>query len=306
MHGVLAVVGKPIYNTPSHNKRTDVPTKCDLTKARSISAPHCRREAEDDKFCMPPPPPHTTVRIIDVRSLINNYEYCTNCNLTGHMKIMCPFHLKNTCRKCGQPGHNIITCGRPPKKAVRPQNLKPAPEHTPSTPGPSNLHLIQKGKRGNFSSQCTPDNFETLSHNQPCKHCKGNGHQTFNCYIMHTNSRNTIKSTNQKNALRANQPVQLALNPEVEPDLSIAQWMVNNQVCQEYEELIRRDSKWSTIFKRLRSGEKITGAKVVDGFLYLLHISRWQLVIPDHFNIKSKPAKEFLINQAHVNTGHAG
>ena len=82
--------------------------------------------------------------------------------------------------------------------------------------------------------------------------------------------------------------------------------MVNNQVCQEYEELIRRNGKWSNIFKRLLSGEKFTGAKVVDGFLYLLHKYRWQLVIPNHLYITSKPAKEFLINQAHINTGHAG
>ena len=82
--------------------------------------------------------------------------------------------------------------------------------------------------------------------------------------------------------------------------------MLFRSVCQEYEELIRRDGKWSPIFKRLLSGEKITGAKVVDGFLYLLHKSRWRLGIPDHLNIKSKPATEFLINQAHVNTGHAG
>ena len=98
----------------------------------------------------------------------------------------------------------------------------------------------------------------------------------------------------------------MELDTAVEPDLSIAQWMADNQVCKEYEEFITRDGKWSPIFKRLLSGEKITGAKVVDGFLYLLHKSRWQLVIPDLLSIKSKPAKEFLINQAHVNTGHAG
>ena len=96
------------------------------------------------------------------------------------------------------------------------------------------------------------------------------------------------------------------MDTEVEPDLSIAQWMVDNQVCQGYEELIRRDDKWSAIFKTLLAGGKITVAKVVDGILYFLHKSRWQLVIPDHLNIKREPAKEFLINQAHVNTGHAG
>ena len=82
--------------------------------------------------------------------------------------------------------------------------------------------------------------------------------------------------------------------------------MLDYQGCQEHEELIRRDGKWSPIFKRLLLGEKITGDKVVDSFLYILHQSRWQLVIPDHLNIKSKPAKEFLMNQAHVNRGHAG
>ena len=85
----------------------------------------------------------------------------------------------------------------------------------------------------------------------------------------------------------------MQLDGEVEPDLSIAQWMVDNQVCQEYEELIRRDGQWSPILKRLLAREKITRAKRVDGYIYLLHKSRWQLVIPDHLNIKRKPGKEF-------------
>ena len=82
--------------------------------------------------------------------------------------------------------------------------------------------------------------------------------------------------------------------------------MIDNQVWQEYEELIRTDGKWSPIFKRLPSGDRITVAKIVDGFLYLVSKSRWQLVIPDHLNIKRKPGKELLIDQAHVNTRHAG
>ena len=82
--------------------------------------------------------------------------------------------------------------------------------------------------------------------------------------------------------------------------------MLFRSVCQDYEELIRRDGKWSPIFKRLLAGEKITGTKVVDGFPYLLNKSRCQLVIPDHFYMKGKPAEEFRINQAHVNTRHAG
>ena len=60
------------------------------------------------------------------------------------------------------------------------------------------------------------------------------------------------------------------------------------------------------MFKSLLSGQKIPGAKVGNGFLYLLHIFRWPVGIPDHFNIKHKPPTELLINQAHVNTGHAG
>ena len=97
----------------------------------------------------------------------------------------------------------------------------------------------------------------------------------------------------------------MQLDGEVEPDLSIAQWMVDNQVCQEYEELITRDGKWSAIFNTLLSGERITGATVVDDFRNLLHKSRWQLVIPDHLNMKSNPAQEVLINQAHGDSGHA-
>ena len=222
------------------------------------------------------------------------------------MKIMCPFQLRKTCRKCAQPGNDIITCGRLHKKAVRPQNLKPLPEDTSAIPGTSDLHLIQKGNGRNFCSAPIPDHFQRLTHDQPCDLCKGYGHRTKNCYITNRNSRSTFTSTNQKNTLRANQPLQLDLDTEIEPDLSIAQWMVDNKVCQEYEELIRRDVKWAAIVKRLLSEEKITAAKLVDGFLYLLPKSRWQLGIPDHLNMKSKPAKEFLINQAHVNMEHAG
>ena len=138
------------------HKRTEVSNKTELAKERSKYPPQCRREAEDDKFFMLAPPPPPAVLITASPSPVNDHEYCTNCNQKGHIKIMCSFHLKKTCRKCGQPGYTIITCGRPRKKAVRPQNLKPLPENTSPTPGPSNLHLIQKGKGGNFCSQPTP------------------------------------------------------------------------------------------------------------------------------------------------------
>ena len=130
-------MARDIVATPAY-KRTEFPTKTELAKVRSKSPPQCRREAEDDKFFMPPPPPPPAVLITDSPSLVKDHKYGTNCKQKGHMKIMCPFHLKKTCRKCRQPGHNIITCGRPPKKAVRPQNLKPLPENTSPTPGPSN------------------------------------------------------------------------------------------------------------------------------------------------------------------------
>ena len=144
-------MARDIGATPAH-KGTEVPTKTELAKERSKSPPQCRREAADNKFFMPPPPPPSAVLISDSPSPVNDHEYCTNCNQQAQMKIMCPFHLKKTCSKCGQPGHNIITCGRPLKKAVRPPNVKPLPENTPPTPGPSNLHLIPKGKGGNFCS----------------------------------------------------------------------------------------------------------------------------------------------------------
>ena len=82
--------------------------------------------------------------------------------------------------------------------------------------------------------------------------------------------------------------------------------MVDNQVCQKYEELIRRDRKWGSIFKTLLSQQNITRANVVDSCPYLLHKSRWQFRIPDHLNMKHKQTKEFLINATDVNTGHAG
>ena len=298
-------MARDIGATPAH-KRTRVPTKTELAKERSKSPPQCRREAEDDKFFMPPPPPPLAVVITDSPSPVNDHEYGNNCNKKAHMQIMCSFHLKKTSRQCGQPGLNIITCGRPPKKGVRPQNLKPLPGDTPATPGPSKLYLIHKGKCGHFCSAPTLDSFQRPTHDKPCELRKDYGHQPKNYEITHKNTRSTFKSSNQKNTVRANSPLQLDLDTEVEPDLSIAQRMVYNQVCQEYEELIRRDGKWSAIFERLLSKVKITGAKVVHSFLYLLHKSRWQLVIPDHLNIESKPAKEFLIKQAHVNTGHAG
>ena len=254
--------------TPAH-KRTKVPTKTALDKKRGKSPPHCRREPEHDKFFMPPPPPPPAVLITDTP--INDHVYCTNCNQEGQIKIMCPFHLKKTCRKCGQPGHNIITCGRLPKKAVRPRNLKSLREHTAPTRGPGNLHLIQQYKVGNFCSLPTPDNFQRLTHRQLYELCKCYGHQTKNCYITHRNRRNTFQSSNQKTTLRANQPLQLELDTEIEPDHSIAQWMVNNQVYQEYEVLVRRHGKWSAIFRTLLPGAKITRAKVVDDYLYLLH-----------------------------------
>ena len=184
-------MARDIVATSAH-KRTEVATKTELAKERSISIPQCRTEDEDDKFWMAPLLPPPAVRITDSPSPVNDHEYCTNCNQKAHMKVICTFHLKKTCRECRQPGHYIITGGRPTKKAVRPQNLMPLPDNTPPTPGPSNLHLIQKGKAGKFCSQPTPDNLQRLTHDQGCELCKGYGYQIKNCYITHRNSRNTF------------------------------------------------------------------------------------------------------------------
>ena len=131
--------------TPAH-KRTKVANKTQLAKWRRNSPPECRREAEDDKFFMPPLPPPPAVRITDSSSPGNVHKYCINYNQVGYMKIICPFYVKKTCRNCGQPGHNFITCGSPYDKTVPPRNLKPLPENTSTTPGPSNLRLIQERK----------------------------------------------------------------------------------------------------------------------------------------------------------------
>ena len=173
-------MARDIVATPAH-KRTEVPSKTELAKERSKSPPRCRREAEDDKFFMPPPPPPPAVLITDLPSPGNDYAYSINCNKKRHMKIMCPFHLKKTCGKCGLPGHTIITCGTQPKNAVGPQNLQPLPGDIFLTSGTSNVHLIHKGKAGNFCSAPTPDNFQRLTHDQLCELCKGYGHQTKNC-----------------------------------------------------------------------------------------------------------------------------
>ena len=127
-------MARDIVATPAH-KRPKVPTKTELVKERSKSPPQCRREPEDDTFFIPALPPPPGVLITDSPSPVNDEEYCINCNQKAYMKIMCVFHLKKTCRKCGQAGYNIITCGRPPKKAVRPQNLKPLTDDTPPTTG---------------------------------------------------------------------------------------------------------------------------------------------------------------------------
>ena len=152
-------MARDIVATPAY-KRTELPTKTELHKERSKSPLKYRREAEDDKFFMPPPPPPPTVLIADSPSPVNNHEYCTNCNQLVHVKIMYPCHVKKTCRKCGEPAPNIITCGSLANKAVRPRNLKPLPEITPRTRGPSNVHLIQKGTGGNFCSAPTPDDVQ--------------------------------------------------------------------------------------------------------------------------------------------------
>ena len=223
---------------------------------------------------MPPPLPPAAVHISNTASPVNDHAYRTNYHMSGHMKIMSSFQVKKTCRQCGQPDHNIINCGRLHMPEVRPQNLKPLSEVTSTKPGPSNCHRIQQGNDANFCSVPISDNFQRLTHDQPYELCTWYAYQTKNCYVTHRHSRSIFKSTNQKNPLRANQPLQVELDSEVEPDLNIAQWMVDNQVCQEYEELIRRDGKWSAIFRRLLSGGKITGAKLVDGFLYVLHKCR--------------------------------
>ena len=233
-------MARDIRATPAH-KRTEVPTRTELANKRSKSPPECRRVPEDDKVFLPLPPTPPAVVITDSPSPVNDHDYYYDCNKLWHLRIICPFLRRKTCRKCEQPGHNITTCGRPRKNTICTQKLKPLPENTPLATGPSDLHLIQKCKVCNCCSAPTPDHCQILTHDQPCELCKGYGHQTKNCYITHRNSRYTFKSTNDTNFLGDNQLLQLELYLEVKPNLRIAQWMLDKQVCEAYEALIRRD-----------------------------------------------------------------
>ena len=137
---------------------------------------------------MPPPPPRTALLMTKSLSSFNDHAYCTDSHNSGYMKIMSSFHVTKTCRQYGQPGHNMITCGRLHKTEVRPQNLKPLPEVTSHKSGSRNGHRIQQGSGANCCSAPTADKFQGLTDDQPCKLCKCYAYQTKHCYITRRNS----------------------------------------------------------------------------------------------------------------------
>ena len=92
----------------------------------------------------------------------------------------------------------------------------------------------------------------------------------------------------------------------VELDLVVAKWITDQDLKKHYQEQLAQDKAFKDLYVRSVKEEKIPTVKYKDGFLYLRKRSNWKLEIPEGFNINGKTASEYLINEAHVNTGHGG
>jgi len=69
---------------------------------------------------------------------------------------------------------------------------------------------------------------------------------------------------------------------------------------------MKKDNLYKDIYKRATDGEKILTIQYKDKFLYILKRAIWKVVIPTCLKIRSKSAKEHLLQLAHAYTGHGG
>jgi hypothetical protein len=69
---------------------------------------------------------------------------------------------------------------------------------------------------------------------------------------------------------------------------------------------MEKDNMYKDIYKRERDGEKIICIQYKDKFLYILKRATWKLIIRTGVKIRSKSAKEHLLQLAHAYTGHGG
>ena len=101
------------------------------------------------------------------------------------------------------------------------------------------------------------------------------------------------------------------ITPEYEmwPDLEVAIWVQEKERKEEYIQAIKEDPNYQRIYKDQEKGGKIGGIQNKEGFLYGYKGGRnggWRLIIPNTFKIKGMSAKEFLLHEAHNNTGYGG
>jgi len=71
---------------------------------------------------------------------------------------------------------------------------------------------------------------------------------------------------------------------------------------------MKKDKNYHKIYEQMENGQQVAGIEIRDGFLYGHRRAQkgWRLIIPDHFKIQGMSAKEFLLHEAHNNTGHVG
>jgi len=91
---------------------------------------------------------------------------------------------------------------------------------------------------------------------------------------------------------------------EIWPDLEVAKWVQEKGRKEEYIEAMEKDKSYSRIYKDIEKEGKMSEMQIKHGFLYGYKRGGWKLIIPDNFNIKGMSAKEFLLYEAHNNTGH--
>jgi len=69
-------------------------------------------------------------------------------------------------------------------------------------------------------------------------------------------------------------------------------------------ECIEKDNLHKDMYKRARDGEKILTIRYKNKFSYILKRTTWKLIIPIGLKIRSKSAKEHLLQLAYAYTGH--
>jgi len=313
-----------IRRSPLPRENEWTPTLNGTLRMRGNDPRKCKDEVPEElKFHhSPPPPPSPTTNSLSNKAFCWNYKMnrytmnecwqlpyqqdvntCIWCRNIGHATQECPFYIKEIPENF--LGKNPMAVNQEPQ--LKEQNIVKLPKQAPQ-----NMRRRQ--------TKCS--NCNQAGHNRT-KYPKL--HPTFSgitkpdfpkcnyCQEHHLVRKYNIRKYDLKRNLGKEKIVEQVKKEEGIvgwnerwPDLEVAKWVQEKKRKEEYIKAMEEDKSYNKIYKDLEKGGQISEMQIKDSFLYGYKRGGWKLIIPDNFDIRGMSAKEFLLHEAHNNTGHGG